>query len=309
MLALIAALAGVRQLLPSGMADHTSCEPCVLAGFGWSVSKQKCGGFKNKECPSAAACGAEASADLPDHLHARVGNPSWLDRHPRWTDAAGGGWYGDVRVAGGVPRRVWDRKNPRFAEEVIAGGRPVIFTGTPADDWPALGGKGSTRWSNAYLRRKLDGRQIWTQESSTSNFLYWRVTDLRPKFSGYVEPTTHFWMQSSEFVDGLEAGRPLYYNKLIDGNSPLRPVLMEVYPFEFATSTGRMQSTTGHFWWGAGGIRSTPHYDQSQNFFVQIFGRKRFLLSSPGNYSGFYFYPLSHPSGRHSALDWPHRAE
>ena len=38
----------------------------------------------------------------------------------------------------------------------------------------------------------------------------------------------------------------------------------------------------------------------------QLLGRKRFLLASPRQYPHFYFYPLMHPSGRHSALDWPH---
>ena len=41
---------------------------------------------------------------------------------------------------------------------------------------------------------------------------------------------------------------------------------------------------------------------------LQIIGRKRFLLASPEQYPYFYFYPLMHPSGRHSALDWPHAA-
>ena len=47
-------------------------------------------------------------------------------------------------------------------------------------------------------------------------------------------------------------------------------MLYDVYPFSEFTVTGQMKKTTGHFWWGAGGIRSTPHYDQSQNFFVQV---------------------------------------
>ena len=77
-------------------------------------------------------------------------------------------------------------------------------------------------------------------------------------------------MTADEFIEEVEAGRPLYYNKLIDGRSPLQPVLYDVYPFAEFSTTGQMKKTTAHFWWGAAGIRSTPHYDQSQNFFVQV---------------------------------------
>ena len=32
---------------------YTDCASCVGAGFGWSLKKGKCGGYANKECPSA----------------------------------------------------------------------------------------------------------------------------------------------------------------------------------------------------------------------------------------------------------------
>ena len=34
-----------------GHAKHLDCESCVDAGFGWSLKKGKCGGFKNAICP------------------------------------------------------------------------------------------------------------------------------------------------------------------------------------------------------------------------------------------------------------------
>jgi hypothetical protein len=34
-----------------GHGKHSDCESCVAAGFGWSLKKSKCGGFKNAKCP------------------------------------------------------------------------------------------------------------------------------------------------------------------------------------------------------------------------------------------------------------------
>ena len=48
---LLAALAG---LATAGRFDAlTDCRSCVAAGFGWSATKQSCGGFKNKDCGAA----------------------------------------------------------------------------------------------------------------------------------------------------------------------------------------------------------------------------------------------------------------
>jgi pyruvate/2-oxoglutarate dehydrogenase complex dihydrolipoamide acyltransferase (E2) component len=35
---------------PRAFRKHTSCEPCVAAGFGWSTRLGKCGGYANKAC-------------------------------------------------------------------------------------------------------------------------------------------------------------------------------------------------------------------------------------------------------------------
>ena len=109
-----------------GPKEHRSCSRCVAAGFGWSLAKQKCGGFKNTACPLVApssepeqACKAGANAATGECVEEQVKGEA--------------GWYGNIKVAGQVERKVWDRSNPRFAEDVMAAGTPAIFTGTPAD--------------------------------------------------------------------------------------------------------------------------------------------------------------------------------
>lgn len=59
-------------------------------------------------------------------------------------------------------------------------------------------------------------------------------------------------------------------------------------------------------WFGMKGVRSTIHYDESYNFYVQIFGNKRWYMAPPQYYSSCYLYPMAHPSTRQCQLDWPH---
>jgi hypothetical protein len=52
------------------------------------------------------------------------------------------------------------------------------------------------------------------------------------------------------------------------------------------------------------GVRSTIHYDESYNFYIQIFGTKRWYFAPPEYYSSCYLYPMAHPSTRQCQLDW-----
>ena len=84
-------------------------------------------------------------------------------------------------------------------------------------------------------------------------------------------------------------------------------VLWDIYPFQPLVPFGTESDTTVHVWWGGAGTRSTPHYDQSHNMFLQIVGEKKFWLASPKYFTQFQVYPLHNPSGRHSQLanGWP----
>ena len=79
MRALLGALCVLLPLLALGgkFDGFTSCDSCVGAGYGWSVSKQRCGGFSNKLCPAAAgsvAAAGSAAAPVP----AVPGKEAWF---------------------------------------------------------------------------------------------------------------------------------------------------------------------------------------------------------------------------------------
>ena len=61
------ALAALALRAAGGKFDgFATCESCVAAGYGWSVAKQRCGGFSNHVCPSADGGGAGAAPALQD---------------------------------------------------------------------------------------------------------------------------------------------------------------------------------------------------------------------------------------------------
>ena len=64
-----------------------------------------------------------------------------------------------------------------------------------------------------------------------------------------------------------------------------------------------------HYWMGTNGATSTKHWDDKENFYFVIEGKKRFELSSPTQHSQMKIYPSSHVSWRHeiSQLTIPNR--
>jgi hypothetical protein len=45
------ALLSAAALGAAGRFDqYRTCEDCIAAGLGWSRTKQKCGGYQNKQC-------------------------------------------------------------------------------------------------------------------------------------------------------------------------------------------------------------------------------------------------------------------
>ena len=57
-------------------------------------------------------------------------------------------------------------------------------------------------------------------------------------------------------------------------------------------------------WMGKAGVATNAHWDDVHNFFVQISGRKRFLLFPPSATPLMYPYPKLHPSSRQSQINF-----
>eukprot|EP00592_Proboscia_alata_P001733 CAMPEP_0194375770 /NCGR_PEP_ID=MMETSP0174-20130528/24328_1 /TAXON_ID=216777 /ORGANISM="Proboscia alata, Strain PI-D3" /LENGTH=512 /DNA_ID=CAMNT_0039156199 /DNA_START=116 /DNA_END=1654 /DNA_ORIENTATION=- len=55
---------------------------------------------------------------------------------------------------------------------------------------------------------------------------------------------------------------------------------------------------------GMTGNIAENHFDSSRNMVALLGGERRYMLASPSQCLNLELYPLSHPSGRHSAVDW-----
>ncbi len=57
-------------------------------------------------------------------------------------------------------------------------------------------------------------------------------------------------------------------------------------------------------WMGCRDTTSAAHYDVVDNFYVQFYGRKRFVLFPPTSHRSLYVYPRNHPHTRQSQVDF-----
>jgi hypothetical protein len=57
-----------------------------------------------------------------------------------------------------------------------------------------------------------------------------------------------------------------------------------------------------NMWSGTDNVTTPLHYDVTHNFYVQVKGRKRFILFAPKDYNNIYLYPRIHPSTRMSQV-------
>ena len=53
---------------------------------------------------------------------------------------------------------------------------------------------------------------------------------------------------------------------------------------------------------GYQGVSATAHYDVHNNQYIQLYGKKRFLLASPAAAKSLYLFPAGHPSHRQSQI-------
>lgn len=79
--------------------------------------------------------------------------------------------YGRIRVVDEIQRVQWDTSDQHFHRRTAARGTPLIFTGSPADQWAAF--QPETLWSPEYLEEKIGAKtMIAVNEMASGNYLY-----------------------------------------------------------------------------------------------------------------------------------------
>ena len=193
--------------------------------------------------------------------------------------------FGALPVTARVPRRVWDRSDPGFVHRLRREGRPVILTGSPADDWPAM-----QEWSPEWLLDAFGGDLLlpcfFTKKG---NYLYYSHAKAEKWGESYRRPHSAKRVKLRNFLAAARRSKPgkpkYYFNMLISPENPLYPQIEMIDPRPFMPADDAKGRVAGegraHFWFGPAGVRTRLHYDMSHNLFVQLFGHKTFFLAPP----------------------------
>lgn len=316
-------------------AHLTECDACVAAGFGWSAKKGKCGGYKSAPCPPQAEAPGRAGVvqgEVPGSAPAEVPEEACTtepevpveivitDTEPKKQRL-----YGLLPVTSKVKSLAWDHSDPDFSTTLALRNKPTILTDSPhLQQWGA-----ASKWSPKFLEEHVDKPMQFSHNPHGQNFLFYKdhgVDQYNSSISVWRPPSQHKKLTVKAFNKIARKAMKkkqkeyMYYYKNVGPNTPFKALLGDITPYSWfvvdrasvvAKQGGRsVKKQTSHptavMWFGMKGVRSTIHYDESYNFYIQIFGTKRWYFAPPEYYSSCYLYPMAHPSTRQCQLDWPH---
>jgi hypothetical protein len=210
--------------------------------------------------------------------------------------------------------------------------RPIVFTGAPSEAWGARAGASALR-SVGDLVSAYGGPEVEVAvyESSQTHVLYYK--DKMPMAEQGWEPpfrkskVSVARLSRALGAGGAKGGKLHYYHsampndhfrELLGRGEGEHDLVVEQDEMVFAarprlaaeaallaneampTFEARWQV---HVWAGEANMSARVHYDTYYNFYVQLVGRKRFVLLPPEEWVHLRLFPGMHPSGRQSQFD------
>jgi hypothetical protein len=184
------------------------------------------------------------------------------------------------------------------------------------------------KWTMPYLKDHMGSSQRKVEQSNvgpgkTNHFMYnadaHRYSQSHP---GY-QPPTH--IQSKSFSAWLKGAKqmqkellagedmqqvnqdlPHQYMMTVSSHDPfiyddLKGIFKKEESF-WVVKPGEYRGI--HCRFGMQGILAEAHFDGGRNFIAMLKGKKRYMLMHPEQCENIYLLPKSHPSGRHSDVDW-----
>ena len=177
-----------------------------------------------------------------------------------------------------------------FEREYLEQNRPAIITDA-LSDWDAIG-----KWSPDYLSSTLKTKRVTVAVSSEAQFNY------DPNRSSGEEASRYRYTQT-DFANAVSAicrdGTEHYY------------LMQRSIPDEFPELLHDIRTPTWldyqrpvvNLWFGSAGNVTPLHYDHTNNFFAQAYGRKRLTLFDPMQTDLLYPYPLEASASHVSFID------
>lgn len=174
------------------------------------------------------------------------------------------------------------------------------------------------KWNDVdYLHKRLGGKKYRTEVSEDNHFMYWRQARgnfLRTKEGAGWKPPTD--IVTTTFEDWVEfavknqnrslAERDHQYFRV--SSDQANPWLFDELPFfqpkkSLLLVEPREQKGI-HCRFGMRSVIAEAHFDGTRNSVVELAGMRRWILTHPNQCKDMHMLLNSHPSGRHSAVDW-----
>jgi [protein]-arginine 3-hydroxylase / protease len=181
-----------------------------------------------------------------------------------------------------------------FRSEYVAKNEPVIITGI-ANRWAAA------RWTPESFKTAFAGIrtscEIWDGDESSNDPLDFIAKQAR------VQETVRDFIEKME--SSARSSRKYYCAEwlIFEAIPQLRADIESLDAYMGLSSTWprplaeklRLQPL---FWMGPAGVISTLHFDRAHNLFVQLYGRKKWILIPPSESRNLYYPCLEFPLSR-----------
>jgi len=205
-----------------------------------------------------------------------------------------------------IPRCHVDSKAARTLMEQR---KPVVLTSSK------LVGTAAGKWDLEYLRANLRGLPLTVFASPTRHFRYW---DDAKNDAGYATVgagrTAKQTMGIDDFCEAVRrdaAGSATRYylqTSLVEGVGASLASDFKAFDWSWLLATQRRlgwsELTSNLLLVGQRGNVTPAHYDEQENIFAQLAGRKRVVLFSPRDFGCLYPFPLHHPNDRQAQVDF-----
>eukprot|EP01119_Soliformovum_irregulare_P012952 TRINITY_DN3400_c0_g1_i3.p1 TRINITY_DN3400_c0_g1~~TRINITY_DN3400_c0_g1_i3.p1 ORF type:complete len:465 (-),score=105.57 TRINITY_DN3400_c0_g1_i3:144-1538(-) len=193
-----------------------------------------------------------------------------------------------------IPIIEWT-KDQQFAMKAVRNQTPVVLRNTMVTEWKAMG------WNPSTLEKKLPHLKSVTKHDKPS-IVYFEADAPMAKFNlpwlRAIETLES--MTSAEFFgNASQKGSYCYWKDKISATSPLYD---DILPHDIL-SVSKSPSYVG-IWMGQKGVSANTHYDIEYNFYVQIYGEKRWTIWPPESHWDMYLSPRLGPNYRQSQVDF-----
>mmetsp|Transcript_14464 Transcript_14464/g.31327 ORF Transcript_14464/g.31327 Transcript_14464/m.31327 type:complete len:369 (-) Transcript_14464:408-1514(-) len=202
-----------------------------------------------------------------------------------------------------IPRIPWKGQDSLATiKECVENATPVVLEGAKLMD--------VSTWSDDNLEKTIGSHTVLVKRSQSEKFRYYDLKKNAGKFP-FANPLQEEHMTYSQFlreVEGLEENGTgyLYCQETMSGHEEMAEEFVRWdwnWLIQNAVSNKWGLPESNELFIGMKGATTPCHFDEQENLFFQVRGRKRFVLFPFVDYNKLYPFPVTHPCDRQSMVD------